>query len=30
MVRLVNKEDVKSVIGLTIFKNTSEAAKKKA
>jgi hypothetical protein len=30
MVRLIKKEDVKSVIGLTIFKNTSEAAKKKA
>jgi hypoxanthine-guanine phosphoribosyltransferase len=28
MVRIVKKEDIKSVIGLTIFKNTSEAAKK--
>lgn len=29
MVRLISGEDVKSVVGLTIFKNTSEAAKKK-
>lgn len=28
MVRIISKENVKSVIGLTIFKNTSEAAKK--
>jgi hypothetical protein len=28
MVRLIKKEKTKSVIGLTIFKNTSEAAKK--